>query len=82
MPQPSEVRAGMEAQGMEVPEELRRCPMTSPRSPPRRRRRPPGLTRDDVLRHRAYGLPLMGADLTGVDLSELDLTGQDFTGPC
>lgn len=81
MPQPSAVRAGMDAQGIEVPEELRALPDDEPAEPEEAaEEEAPGLTRADVLRHRAYGLPLMGADLTGVDLSELDLTGQDFSG--
>lgn len=80
MPQPSEVRAGMDAQGIEVPDELRALPDDEPPEPEADDEEVPGLTREDVLRHRAYGLPLMDADLTGVDLSELDLTGQDFSG--
>ena len=80
MPQPSAVRAGMDAQGLEVPEGLRALPDDEPEEPEAEEaEEAPGLTRADVLRHRAYGLPLMGADLTGVDLSELDLTGQDFS---
>jgi uncharacterized protein YjbI with pentapeptide repeats len=81
MPQPSAVRAGMDAQGLEVSAELRALPDDEPEeAEAEEQEEVPGLTRADVLRHRAYGLPLMGADLTGVDLSELDLTGQDFTG--
>ena len=80
MPQPSAVRAGMDAQGVEVPDELRALPDDEPDEPEAEADEAPGLTRADVLRHRAYGLPLTGADLTGVDLSELDLTGQDFSG--
>lgn len=81
MPKPSEVRAGMDAQGIEVPEELRALPDDEPEEPAaEEEEEPPGLSREDVLRFRAYGQPLAGADLTGVDLSELDLSGQDFTG--
>lgn len=79
MPKPSEVRAGMEAQGLEVPDELKALP-DAEEPPPPDAPEAPGLTRDDVLQHRAYGLSLVGADLTAVDLSDLDLSGQDFTG--
>ncbi len=79
-PQPSEVVAGMDAAGLDVPEELRGTPDDVPPQPEEAVAAPPGLSRADVLRHRAYGLPLVGVDLTGLDLSELDLTGQDFSG--
>lgn len=79
-PQPSAVRAGMEAQGIEVPEELRDLPDDEPPEPEADEEEPPGLTREDVLRRRAYGESLAGADLTGIDLSELDLSGEDFSG--
>ena len=80
MPQPSVVRARMDAGGIAVPEELRALPDDEPEEPEAEAEEVPGLTRADVLRHRAYGVPLMGLDLTGIDLSELDLTGQDFSG--
>jgi uncharacterized protein YjbI with pentapeptide repeats len=80
-PKPSEVRAGMAAGGLEIPDDLRALPDEEPEEPVEgETEEGPGLTRADILHHRAYDIPLAGEDLTGIDLSELDLTGQDFTG--
>ncbi len=82
-PQPSEVRASMEAGGVEVPEELRELPDEPlPEDAPEEEETPEvtALTREQVLWHRAYEQPLTGADLTGVDLTGVDLTGVDLSG--
>lgn len=83
-PKPSEVRAEMLAGGVEVPEDLRDLPDDEIAVPDAEEEEDeeeePGMTREDVLRSRAYGQPLAGVDLTGVDLSGIDLTGEDLTG--
>jgi len=85
-PKPSAVRAEMTAGGVEVPEALRDLPDDELAVPPEEgdeapeEEAPPGMTREEVLRSRAYGQSLAGADLTGVDLSGLDLTEQDLAG--
>ena len=80
-PPPSEVRAKMVAGGLEVPDDLRNLPDEVPAAPAAEEEESaPGMTRDDVLRSRAYGQSLAGADLTGIDLSGLDLTEEDLSG--
>lgn len=85
-PKPSEVRAQMEAGGVEVPDDLAALPddeLVLPDDDDAEEAdepEAPGMTREDVLRSRAYGQSLAGVDLTGVDLTELDLTGEDFSG--
>ncbi len=80
-PKPSELRAKMRADGIEVPAEIEA--LEDPPEPPAEQPDAPdpqALTREEVLRRRANELPLAGEDLTDVDLSGTDLTGQDFTG--
>jgi uncharacterized protein YjbI with pentapeptide repeats len=79
-PKPSEVRAQMTAGGLEVPEGLRDLPDDEPAPPEEEAAEEQRVTREDVLRSRAYGQSLAGADLTGVDLSGIDLTGEDLSG--
>ncbi len=79
-PKPSEVRAAMRAEGVEVPAEIEA--LEDPPEPPPEEPEAPevqALERVEVLRRRAHELPLTGEDLTGCDLTGCDLSGQDFS---
>lgn len=82
VPQPSALRASMEAGGLEVPEALRELPDDLPERETGEDDTPEAsaLTREEVLRCRAYEQPLTNADLTEVDLSGVDFSGVDFSG--
>ncbi|MFO0626616.1 MAG: DUF2169 domain-containing protein [Polyangiales bacterium] len=80
-PRPSEVRASMRAEGVDVPAEIEA--LEDPPAPPPEVPDAPealALTREQVLHRRAHEQPLAGEDLTGCDLSGCDLSGQDLSG--
>lgn len=79
-PSAEEAVASMEAAGIEVPPELRASLHEAPEAAPDEDlAEAAALTREEVLRRRAYEEPMVGLDLAGVDLSNLDLSGVDFS---